>query len=419
MEFPRLLVVTSNNFNLVTGGGITLTNLFRGWPADRIANLHEDSQREDETVCRNFYRLGGEEIRLAWPSSMLVPNASSAGSALSSGVDTERGAVKISRAIFGDGIPRRFVMSDKLKRWLEEFRPEVIYSFLGSMAQIRTTAAVADRFNARVAIHIMDDWPGVIYRHGLLSPFIRNTVMTEFRALMQRAFARLAICDDMCDDYRQRFGFEFKAFHNAVDVGEWRNGARTSWQSGSPFVVRYAGSIVQEAQRDSLRDICAAVANLRTAGQNVEMWIHAPENQRTYLREFVEKGTHLEDSPRAASIVELLASADLLVLPFNFDPPSAEYMRLSMPTKVPAYMASGTPILLYGPPSIAPVRYASRAGWGHVLSTPGVQNVENTLQQLIADSALREQIARRAMAVAAERHDAPRVRSEFQAVLSK
>ena len=40
-DYPRILVVTGNNFNLVTGGGITLTNLFRGWPADRLANLHD------------------------------------------------------------------------------------------------------------------------------------------------------------------------------------------------------------------------------------------------------------------------------------------------------------------------------------------------------------------------------------------
>ena len=55
-DFPRILVVTSNNFNQVTGGGITLTNLFRGWPADRIANLHEDPTPEDDSVCRRFYR---------------------------------------------------------------------------------------------------------------------------------------------------------------------------------------------------------------------------------------------------------------------------------------------------------------------------------------------------------------------------
>jgi len=55
--FPRVLVITSNNFNLRAGGGITLTNLFRGWPAHRLANLHEDSTPPDRSVCANFFQL--------------------------------------------------------------------------------------------------------------------------------------------------------------------------------------------------------------------------------------------------------------------------------------------------------------------------------------------------------------------------
>jgi glycosyltransferase involved in cell wall biosynthesis len=416
VDFPRLLVVTSNNFNLVTGGGITLTNLFHGWPADRIANLHEDPQPQDESVCRNFYRLTGSEIHLVWPFSMLV-SESNTSSALSSGAEAEGPLVKISRAIFGDGVPRTFSMSEKLKRWLDEFRPQVIYSFLGSMAQIRVTAAVAERFHTPLAVHIMDDWPGVIYSHGLLAPFIRRTVMDEFRNLLERARVRLAICEDMCEGYRKRFGFDFMPFHNAVDVSEWRKRARTSWESASPFVVRYAGSIVQEAQRDALRDICLAVGDLRSSGSNIDMFVHAPANQRAYLSEFEATGVHLQDPPDPSSIVELFAGADLLVLPFNFDEHSAEYMRLSMPTKIPAYMASGTPILVYGPDSIAPVRYAIHEQWGYAVTSPGVRNVEDALKRLMADSPLRERYARRAMATAADRHDAPRVRAAFQAAL--
>ena len=50
-----MLVVTCNNFNLVNGGGITLTNLFRGWPHERIANVHDDAMPDDRRVCRNFF----------------------------------------------------------------------------------------------------------------------------------------------------------------------------------------------------------------------------------------------------------------------------------------------------------------------------------------------------------------------------
>jgi hypothetical protein len=107
----------------------------------------------------------------------------------------------------------------------------------------------------------------------------------------------------------------------------------------------------------------------------------------------------------------------VLVLPFNFEADSAEYMRLSMPTKAPAYMASGAPILVYGPSHIAPVRYAIREGWGHVVSTPGADAVAKAIADLADNQYLRESVAKRAQAIAALRHNAVRVRAEFQDLL--
>src|ERR1700733_2919069 len=135
MDLPRILIVTSNNFNLVTGGGITLTNLFKGWPADRIANLHEDPQPEDRSVCASFYRLTGKEIQPIWPFSLIM-GSEDTGALVSSATSAANPLANVSKVIFGDGVPRRAVLSAPLRDWLDKFQPEIIYSFLGSMAQI-------------------------------------------------------------------------------------------------------------------------------------------------------------------------------------------------------------------------------------------------------------------------------------------
>jgi glycosyltransferase involved in cell wall biosynthesis len=418
MEYPRLLVATSNNFNLSNGGGITLTNLFGGWPMDRIASVHEDPQPEDHSVCRLSYRLSGNEIQPVAPFSWLLGSSSGDTGALTpTATSAESPLAKFSRTIFGNGIPRRAILSPEFRKWLDAFQPEVVYSFLGSMAQIRLTAAIVKQYNCALAVHIMDDWPGVIYTSGFLGAPLRRRVLSEFQALLNRASVRLAISEDMCTDYKQRFGVEFRAFHNAVDTAEWLSRGRTQWKLGKPFIVRYAGSIIQESQRDAIRDIAEAVSTMRKAGTDIELWIHAPAIQRSYLQAYGFEGLHLCDSPESASVIELLASADLLVLPFNFDQASAEYMRLSMSTKIPAYMASGTPILAYGPDSIAQIRYAMREGWAHVLFRPGADLLREALAKLMESSSLREAYARRAQHVAVERHDSPKIREAFQSAL--
>lgn len=317
-------------------------------------------------------------------------------------------------------MPRTATISDQLRHWLESFRPDLLYGFLGSMAQIRLMREIARTLAVPMAVHIMDNWPTVLYRRGLLGPFLRRVVHREFEVVLRRASVRMGICQDMCDEYRKRYGYPFLSFHNALDMEEWLPYAKRDWKAGLPFIVRYVGSIVVDGQREGLREVCEAVAGLRDSGESLEMWIHAPRQQVEYLRNGCCQvdGLHLEDPPCPDSIPHILAKADLLVLPFNCDTHSAEYIRLSMPTKVPAYMASGTPVLVYGPSGIATARYAEREGWGHVVSTRGIPALQQALLSLMSDQATRERLGRRAQALARERHDAARVRPAFWEALA-
>ena len=433
VELPRVLVVTSNNFNLVTGGGITLTNLFRGWPADRIANLHEDSTSEDYGVCKNFYRLSKQEIQWSWPFSLVrpwyegVPSKPDGGRPAGEGKHVILEAAgewvavseRLGRWIVGDGVLRIVRISDRLWQWLGKFQPELLYGCLGSMAQIRLMRKLAQTLGVPVVVHIMDDWPAVLYRRGLLGPLFRSVMEREFQTVLRDASLRLGICGEMCEEYQKRYGVSFVPFHNALDMDVWLPQAKRDWTAGSPFIVRYVGSIVPDGQREALRDVCDAVAGLWASGRSIEMWVHAPGKQVAYLQDGRSSrgGLRLLDPPSPDRIVEVLAGADLLALPFNFDARSVQYIRLSMPTKVPAYMASGTPVLVYGPPGIAAVRNAERDGWGYVVSSPGIPPLLEALVRLMDDQASRESMGRRAQVLARQRYDAAKIRPTFHKVL--
>lgn len=420
-ELPRVLVVTSNNFNLQGGGGITLTNLFRGWPADRLASLHEDSTPPDLAVCPQSFQLTRREVRWIRPFSLLQSwtrpgDADAPTGALA--VDARQQSLK--RRLVGDGLPRDVTLSPELFAWIDRFQPQLAYGFLGSLAQIRLMRRIADRWRVPLAVHIMDDWPSVIYTSGLLAPMFRPLVLREFADVLRRASAWLAISDLMAAEYSQRYGYPFTAFHNAVDTAEWARDQRRSWGVNEHAEVRYVGSVLPEAQRDALHDICDAVVRLRHEGIDVRLSIHAPASQGHALRQWGYPGDVLDvqGPPDPAAVPRLLASADVVVLPFNFDADSRRYIRLSMPTKVPAYMASGTPILAYGPEDVAAMRYAKESGWALTVSEQGVASVQTGLRCLLTDVALRQRIAGRAIELARQNHDIGRVRDAFWRTLT-
>lgn len=420
-RLPRVLVITSNNFNLQGGGGITLTNLFRGWPPDRIANIHEDGTAPDRAVCPSEFRLSRREVHWSWPFSLIEPRGVDA----SNVEDTRALAVPAvnhgwKRRLVGDGVPRDVAISPALESWIDAFHPDLAYSFLGSTAQIRLMNQVADRWHVPVAVHIMDDWPAVIYTEGVFGPFLRKGILREFQATLARAAVRMVICDAMAREYRQRYGRSFLPFQNALDMREWSAVARRRWDIGRPAVVRYVGSILAEAQRNALKDVCDVVAELQAENVDVRMEVHSPGSQTEPLTRWDYRPgvLRIEAAPSPHDVPRLLSEADVLLLPFNFDALSRRYIRLSMPTKVPAYMISGTPILAYGPPEIATIEYAAQLGWAETVTDRNPETLKHALRTLVTDGGRREELGRRAMALARERHELTSVRAAFWRALA-
>src|SRR5260221_9876412 len=362
-EFPRVLFITPAAFNHVSGGGITFTNLFRGWPRDRLATVHNDTTPVTTDVCEQFYRLSEREINtwpiLAWfRSRESVPTTAEAGG----GPVTGRSAPQlIKTAVFGDGLPEHGHLSPQLESWIAEFRPEVIYTILGSMGMMELIERIQLRFRLPLVVHFMDDWQSAIHRGGLLSPLQRRHMQALVARLVATARARLGICDAMCTEYTHRFGQPFQAFQNTIDTAQWASLTEADRRVHLPIQVLYAGSILGFAQADSLAECCAAITALRHGGLQIGLDIYSPPAQTTPLRDRLvcSDAIRLHDViGDDASYFRRLASADILLLPVNFDDHSMRYIRLSMPTKVPSYLVSGTPVLVYGPAEAAQVDYA-------------------------------------------------------------
>lgn len=435
--WPRVLFITPCAFNRVTGGGVTFTNLFGGWPKDRLACLTSEAMPLSFDVCERYFQLGGRECRRGWPWSVVSPGRAAGGPVEAADLpqpnETPRATGETSRPslprrLLGDGgVPETGVLSDRLRRWVASFQPEVIYTILGDTVMIDLVESVADAFNLPVVLHCMDDGVTEPRRTGLYGKRFNRRYHAGFRRLVDRAADRLAICDAMAEAYAQRYRQPFAAFHNTVDFAavQSRHCPAVALRHDPPRVL-YAGSIYPVAQDTSLLDACEAVGRLNEAGTPVELHIHADLGLFGGYRASVERHAGCVFHPALAddpAFFEAITSADVLLLPANFDEASLQYIGLSMPTKVPAYLASGTPTLVYGPRKAAQVAAALDDGWGLVVdhrSPPGAAGpLDDALARLIGDGALREQLAIEAASLAAEHHDAPAVRRRFRDTLRR
>lgn len=323
--------------------------------------------------------------------------------------------------LFGDELPLRAELSRELDLWISEFKPQVIYTILGNLSYIRLVRKVAQKYNLPVVVHMMDDWPAVMYRRGLLGPWRRWRLQIELQQIMNDAAACLAICPQMAEAYEKRYGRKFTAFHNALDPNEWIQKARKEWSRTSEGEAKllYAGALIAHSQVESVRDVCDAVAALHAEGLDIEFHIYAPYYAATRYRAELERPECVKifDAPDTMDIEALFAEADILLLPVNFDEESVKYIRYSMPTKVPAYMFSGTPTLAYGPLDVASIGYAQKEQWAYCVTEKNPELLKTAIKTLFADENLRKNLALRAQELARERHDRNKIAAEFQEIL--
>lgn len=427
--YPRLLFITSSAFNPISGGGITFTNLFTGWPKDKIATVHNDQITTSTDVCAQYYQLGNAEFRWQFPFSLIQPNDRSPTKILpATNTPDDRGNRPIRRMNFarsimrlwtGDEIPTRARLTQSLEQWIVAFNPQVLYAILGSLPFMELVEAIAKKFHLPMVIHMMDDWPAVLYRKGLYDLYRRSRMERLLAQMTKQAVACLGICDAMSKAYAVRYGVPFTSFHNTVDVASWVAKGRKEWKRGNPFVLLYAGALMPRSQLQSVREVARAVAALGSAGEHIEFHIYGlpPDIAAQRLTLEIAPNILVREVPATMDIVSLFARADLLVLPVNFDQASVNYIHYSMPTKVPAYMCCGIPTLAYGPNSAASIQYAKE--WAYCIERQDQRALKDAIIRLASDEELRKALALKSQAIARERHDVLQVRPAFHRLLQQ
>jgi glycosyltransferase involved in cell wall biosynthesis len=422
----RALFLTPAAFNKITGGGITFSNLFLSWPKASLATIHNDPIPVTYDVCDRYFKLSALEVhRWSWLKHIPLGRPSEATVSMTgAGPSRSRNYAllkKLKTWVFGDGIPEQVCITAELDDWVTSFRPTVLYTILGSNAMMDLAEKLRVRYQLPLVVHIMDDWPCTIYRGGLLSFLQRRKKDRLLQHLMNVAAARFAICQDMAEAYEVRYQKPFQWFQNPIDVAAVQRFVKKPLIVGTPIRVAYLGSVFPNAQLQSLVDCCSAVQALHNEGFPIRMEIYSPSHATGQYRERLVVGAaiSLQDTIGDDEVFfRTLQDVDMLVLPVNFDAHTIQYIRYSMPTKVPAYLAVGTPILVYGPAEVAQVSYAKKAGWGLPVTVRDMEALKQALKRLATDTQLRQVLSGCARQMAAMHHDARVVREQFQAALA-
>ncbi len=326
--FPKVLVLSYSGLGSLNATGQLIDSLFRGWPKQQIMQVY----------------WGLHPV-----SKVLRIDA----------------ANNSSRKIFQD---------------IEKFAPEVIYIRPADnhLEYSRITQRIVDHFNVPLVNHVMDDWPA---RVGHQDP--GPELIEMLAGFIAKAHTNIAICQEMAEEYSRRYNSPFATVANGVDRHVWKQ-VGLSPRSGT-FCLRYSGALADDMQYQSIADVGSAVAELAASGFDLRFEIYT-------MAWFQEAAQRIAASSPAISVhklvkhedyPKLLAGADGLVLAYNFDEHSFAYTKLSFANKTPECLASGSPVLAYGPLEIPTINHIVKNEVGFPVTKRDIGQLADTIGGIV------------------------------------
>lgn len=408
-----------------------MSNLFQGWEKSHLAVVCQGYLINSSTqtdICETYYQLGHKEHNRIFPFNLLkrkyysgiidfdtaeiekiIPIKSKLRVALLKSYITP-----FLRWIGITNFVSKIQLSEDLKNWMTAYQPDILYAQAQGREGILFCLEVQQFLNKPMVFHMMDDWPELEKERGLLGKYWGNRIDHEFQKLMSKSAFHLSISELMSLEYERRYGKEFIAFHNPIDLDFWKRYQRSNYNLSDTPTILYAGRVGLGIE-DSLKVMVKAVGIInKQLNISLKFILQVSEKPNWVDRyPWVEhRGfVNYEDLPR------MFSEADFLYLPYDFSPSSVKFIKYSMPTKASEFMISGTPVLIFSPDETAIVSYAKKYNWAKVINENTVDALVEGMKSLILDKSERKRIARAAIKLAEENHSAEVVRREFRETL--
>jgi glycosyltransferase involved in cell wall biosynthesis len=432
-KYPKVLVV-GQIFSYRSGGGITMSNLFKGWPKERLAVASASylSNNPDISVCEQYYQLGYNGKLHPFPLSLILPRINCGPVNISEPKTSQEpkntpkpGKFKSIYRLVREvliflglyNVLYRLKITPDFREWLVNYNPDIIYSQLETLELIKLVKEIHLLTGKPIAVHIMDDWPSTVNKPGLLYWYWKKSLNNELINLLDQSSVFLSIGDSMSEEYKKRYGKDFIPFHNPIEVEKWLPYSKTDWEINGKFTILYAGRL-GNGVNNSIVDIANAVMDLCSSDTDLIFELQTPDISA--LQKIVTLGEHIKwmQPIDYSELARKFASVDLLVIPFDFDEDSLAFLRYSFSTKIPEYMISGTPVLVYADRQTALAKYAAKGEWAYVVTDNNREILKNSIKELYLNSSLRRQLAEKALKIVMQNDNAEIVRENFRKCLS-
>ena len=302
-------------------------------------------------------------------------------------------------------VPR---LIDEAVAFGREQKVDAVWAVLQGQTMVRMARPVARRLKAPLYTQVWDPLSWWLKAH-LVDPLNRSAAQKEFAAAVRASVSCATASWPMADAYCDRYGVRTIPVIASLDPALARPPALAP-RRADELIIGMAGQFYAQEEWHHLIDALNH-AGWRIAGRNVRIRVFSKETPAVPAP--ADKIEHRGFIPQSDLVGALAEETDVLYCPYPFQPAMAEVARLSFPSKLPIYLASGRPVVFHGPDYSAAHQFLQETGAAVCARGVAPAAVYNAFERLVTGPGVYHRTAAAGAAAFETDFTIQRMRSNF------
>lgn len=356
----KILVLSRNAWDDTNSIGNTLTNFFGGLKNVEFANIYFRSAGPNNRICRTYYHTSETEVLRNWLTPHKIGKAFRQDGPPEERKNGDGREKKLIRTIQKYGLGFAYKLSDhlwnskkwqneNLRRFVEDFAPDLIFSFVKSAPQyVLTVQYLRENFDIPLMTWIADDEYTGLQKQGA-----RKKI--EGLAYILKESSKVFGCsEEICAYYNAVFDCNAVPLYKSCDLS-----GELPPKTGDVLRMVYAGNLLY-GRKEILLQLAEVLEGYADREVTFDIYSNTPlsEGDRAVF-DRLTKTTYMGSRPYDV-IKEKLAEAHIVLHAESFEEAEILKTRYSFSTKIIDCLQSGSVLLGIGPAGLASIEYIRR-----------------------------------------------------------
>lgn len=422
----KVLIISHNPVSEQSSMGKTFLSLFSQFDAAQLCQLYIYPTIPNGHHCGSYYRVTDKEalksavlrrpIGAEIAQERIICNQAAYEKAGDEQLYRSRKNKSALRRLFRDTMWSMSVWyHDGLKDWLDRQAPDCIFLAPGVAKFIYDFALrISKDRNIPIVAYICDEYY-FVQRPGTMADRVRlKLLQNKMDALMQKSSHLVVISQELHEQYTAKFGLPATTLMTGAAFAR----AETVSTCEQPEAICYFGN-VRSNRYISLGQIGQTLDEInRERGTDYRLNIYTSEKDSEILEYLCRSDSvQLCGFVTGQAFEETLRRSGLLLHVEAFDAESIDRVRHSVSTKIADSLASGVPLLAYGPGEVSSMKHLLRHDCAMVATRQ--EELRQTLLTAFTDAAVRTSVVNNALRTAKDYHDSMVNSGELLRILEK